>query len=453
MTEKMPSAAAIEMLNDVLGKLEEQTRVLAARTKTGFTETEPYSSAAVLTEEDAAVWQKSLAAAVPGLAVVPVKRAVKKIRALQPRLAVISGAYVRLVRAVHRALPLLPLVVVGGHERDIKRLQRLRAQNLYLVAYASDPAAVIETVSCAAVRSAMRPEYQDRCMPRRSFLLPVLLGLGLALAATAAGTLTPTGKNVVAAAISRYGAVHRAYAMPYARPTNIACDGANLWACDWFGQSIYQHDKNLLPGIKKIFYFPGRHFAALAWGGGALWSADPWQKKINQHNTDENMTIVASYPSPGSAPSGLAAQNGTLWSCDAARREIYRHSSDAKLSVAAVYPSPGPSPSGLYFDGEYLWSADSKTNRLYQHRLDSKLTVLASYLPPDYAQKGRGLSGIAGEGKTIWLCCEKAGMIVRYPKKALQLVRELPGSASDKAAVAEQGVNVSSNSAAGREAR
>jgi hypothetical protein len=420
MVRYRPAATSTALFNELLLKLEETTRLYAGRVKADFIDAEPFTSVSILPDEDEAVWAKVFKLEGPEPQKLAPAKALKEIPFIKPRVVIISGKYLALARKIQRRWPFLPLIVSG--EGNPALMKELLSPNLYLVSYNLSADDAVATVRLAAGRSAARTEFWDRIkmqQPRHYFAW-VFLSVA---AAFALGYVATAKDSPVAALVEKALPRPAAITLPYPRPTNITADGRYLWSCDWLGQSIYRHATRPGLPLERIFYFPGKHFTALTFAGGYLWSADPWEKKINKHNADEHLTILASYASPDGAPTGLAFDGKLLWSCDAEKGEIYRHRLDDALTVEGTYKSPGSSPSGLYYDGQNLWSTDSKTNKIYLHRLDNHLTVLKTYLPPQYEERGFSVSGIAGNGNYVWICCEKAGRIYQYPRSTLREIQ------------------------------
>ncbi len=133
-------------------------------------------------------------------------------------------------------------------------------------------------------------------------------------------------------------AIPQEFMIPHSRVSGLSWGTDQLWACDWFTQSVYQYEfKNDHLNLVKSFTVPGFHFTGIALAGEYIYSCDSWKKTINKHNINDS------------------------------------------LSVASTYKSPGDNPSGLYYDGKYLWSCDGNTKKIYQHALDDQLTILSTY--------------------------------------------------------------------------
>lgn len=406
---RKPAPSAWNAFGEMLLDMEASTEMLAAQASLPSGYTDAYTAGIIAPDDDIAMWTKILAGRGVDLKSIGTKLWKKEIAALKPRVIIVSPKYRAYAEKAAKVWPFLPVVMYGDMKQSVRKKAAARGFNV--IYSPSTDTETLNTLSAASLKSAARAEYWDKLKIRRSY--PVLPMAAFILLAGIAALMLKTGPAGIPDMLSVRKTV--SYATQYLQPTNVTYDGQNLWACDWFGQSIYKHKINGELGISRIFYFPNRHFSALAWMGGNLWSADAVDQKIYRHNPDDSLTINGTYDSPGPAPSGLAGNGRALWSCDASTAKIYMHNLDKTLSVEKEFAAPAGSPSGLYYDGEYLWSIDSKTNRVYKHAIDANLTVLETYLPPGYEQKGYNLSGITGNGKYFWVCSEKAGRIYQYP--------------------------------------
>lgn len=395
------------VFSELLKKAEDETELLAAQAGIASGTQDKYSAVLLASDDDTAVWSKILSGAAAELHCINKKTWKKDIEEVKPRILITSVKDLGLARRAHKRWPFIPVVVFGDLKPGLKK--RALACGFSVISAPATDAETFNTLDSAALRSVSYPEYWDRIKVKPSY------GSGIAavliLLTVAAGAYVYKVKPPIIFAPAKTVA----FVTPYLEPTNVTYDGQNLWACDWYGQSIYKHKINGELGISRIFYFQNKHFSALAWMAGNLWSADAMEQKIYKHNTDDSLTVTAAFNSPGPSPSGLAGNGRFLWSCDAATARIYKHNLDKELTVAAEYQAPGANPSGLFYDGTYLWSTDSKTNRIYCHKTDEDLTVIGTYMPPGYEQKGFNLSGITGNGKVFWVCSEKAGKIYQYP--------------------------------------
>jgi hypothetical protein len=401
-----------DVLKEMLGKMDEETQLLAAQASMLERQPEKYPAAVLADDEDFAVWEKTLAGGSVEIFRLNPKEWKEGVQSLKPRVLFASVKYHGLAKKINRRWKFLPVVISGDMKPGF--MKKAMARGFYALSAPAADSELEAVLNTAAFRSAAHPDYWDRIQVKRSAIAPIAAVLLIAAAVTAGYVyyrmpqlLAPPAKVV-------------SFATPYLQPTNLTFDGQNLWACDWYGQSIYKHKINGELGISRIFYFPNRHFSALAWAEGTMWSADAVDQKIYKHNSDDNLTITKTFDSPGTAPSGLAGNSHFIWSCDSAAAKIYKHNIDDTLSIAEEYPAPGTSPSGLYYDGKFLWSTDSKTNRIYRHDVNDGLKVTASYLAPNYETKGYNLSGISGNGKVFWVCSEKTGRIYQYPKESLK---------------------------------
>ncbi|MFH1369059.1 MAG: hypothetical protein ABII64_08035 [Elusimicrobiota bacterium] len=407
MKSRRAARSTWNVLGEMLNKIEGETELLAAQAGVKPGVSDSYTAGIIAPDDEIAVWTKILSGTPAGLRSADRKQWKKEISQIKPRIMIISAKYCGLAGRISGRWPFVPVIIFGDLKPGMKKKALLSGYSV--IASPSTDSETFETLNSAAVRSASYPEYWDKIRAKRPLAAPLAAVAALAIVA-AAGYLYPLKPSEIFAP-----AKTASFVTPYVEPTNVTYDGQNLWACDWYGQSIYKHKLNGELGISRIFYFQNKHFSALAWMGGNLWSADALDQKIYKHNPDDNLTVIASFPSPGPAPSGLAGNGKFLWSCDAATAKIYKHVPDKILTVEREYPAPGSNPSGLYYDGVNLWSTDSKTNRIYCHRIDEDLTVIGTYIPPGYEQKGFNLSGITGSGKYFWVCSEKAGKIYQYP--------------------------------------
>jgi len=318
----------------------------------------------------------------------------------------------RLAKRISRRWKFIPVVVADDMTAGF--IKKVNRRGFAALNSPSTDSEISAALNAAAFRSAAYADYWNQIKVKSPAIAPIAAALLIA-AAGITGYLYH--KNPVLFVPPVRTAV---YATPYPQPTNLAFDGQNLWACDWYGQSIYkQKTGGGELAISRIFYFPNKHFSALTWMNGNLWSADAVDQKIYKHNSDDSLTITATYDSPGTAPSGMAGDGQFIWVSDSAEAKIYKLAVDGGLTVVEEVSSPAKNPSALYFDGKNLWSTDSVTNKMYCHDVNDSLKVIATYNAPGYEQKGYNLSGLAGSAKYFWMCSEKAGKIYQYPIKTV----------------------------------
>ncbi|PKN59667.1 MAG: hypothetical protein CVU53_07040, partial [Deltaproteobacteria bacterium HGW-Deltaproteobacteria-11] len=267
--------------------------------------------------------------------------------------------------------------------------------------------AVRET-ELAAASSIARPEIWPTLVPSQS---PIKRGVFIASAAALA----------VAAGLYFLAAVTpsiKEFTVPYPLPTAVALDGKYLWACDWQGGAIYQHELDAALTLRRIAYFPGRNFSAATYHDGALYTADPWGKKINRHLINDTFTVDKEYAASDVAVGAMAFAAGRLYIADARTNtalECRLDDESRKLIVLREMPIGATTLAGLWFDGEYLWSADSARNFVRRHRMDGAFAVEAVYMMPSSAGKNFRISGFAGKGKDFWISSERAGRIMSVP--------------------------------------
>lgn len=392
-----PDAAPDEaVMGELAEKLEEEAVSYAASIGMPVGAEDPFLAVVLGAEEDAAVVTRSMGSSAGAVHLLSGRHFMAEIANQKPRVVVVAGAGIRKSARIVRAWPFLPVVVIGAVPTRLRPW--LTRGTIVTTPSGAEPAVLQEAIVRAAAHSVARPEYWDRLVVRRRRRW---------LAVTAAGLLLLSGAGF--GGYQRFVAVPAVVATAYATPTNMTYNAGRLWVCDWYGQAI--HEQSVRGSIKRSVNFPNRHFTALTWANGYLWSCDSWTKKIYKHKPNDELTIVASYPAPGSAPSGIAWDGQNLWTCDTASGEIYRHRADGLLTVEASFPAPGMSPAGLYWDGAALWSIDAKNTVLYRHRAEAGLPVAAQYQVPVPA--GEKASGITGDGKNLWVCCEKSGRIYR----------------------------------------
>lgn len=402
------------VFNELIQKIDNETELFALQLSLPQGAGEPFRAALCVPDPDVAFWQSALSGTQAEIKTVSPRDPVAAVRAIKPRVAILSGAFAGEAAKLRAAVPFLPILVSGDVQPGAA--QKLAAKDFRVLPFPATNEEIGRAVTAEALSSIALPEYWDTIKVRHSYFKTAALA-ALVVASLAGGFLL------------RYASLPMPFfntagiTTPYDRPTNITYDGQYLWTCDWLGQSIYKHEATGSLKLVRIYCQPGKRFSALAWSGGYLWSADPWEKRIYKHGGDENLSVVSSFPSPGTSPSGLASGDRVLWSCDADTGMIYQHKMDDKLTVELAVPSPGTSPSGLYFDGEYLWSSDSKTSRVYRHRLDAGLTVLNAYAVPDRGEKGFNVGGLARAGNELWVSSEKAGKISGYALASLKEVQ------------------------------
>lgn len=375
---------------------------------------EDYKVLLCMGDEDAAFWESALSGSKAVLHKATVKKEfIKEIAALKPRVAVVSANNFKAAKKIGYKWPFLPVVLYG----ELKQKDKAAASKAGLSsvnAYSSADE-MLRTVNNLAAASIALPEYWGKVSVKRPRLLPVAAAGAVLIAAAVFLIATKTD---LAKRFERVSA----YPIAYNQLSNITFDGKYLWACDWFGQSVYKHDPDAGLKLVRIFCFPGKHFTAVTWAGGYLWTADAWDHKIYKHNTDGSFTILETFDAPGTAISGLTFDGKNLWSCDASAGMVYRHAMDSELTVEDAYESPGANPSGIFYDGKNLWSVDSKINRIYRHKMDATLSTEASYIPPLFDQKNYNLTGIAIKGDRFWVCSEKLSKVFSFPKERMELV-------------------------------
>lgn len=394
-----PDAAPDEaVMGELAEKLEEEALSYAASIGVPTGAEDPFLVVVLGAEEDAAAVTRAMGSSGATVHLLSARHFMTEIANQKPRVVVVAGAGIRKSARIVRAWPFLPVVIIGAIPDRLRPW--LNKGTIHTMPSCAEPAAYNEAIVRAAAHSVARPEYWDRLVVRRRNRWRAL---------TAAGFLLAAGAGF--GGYRQFVAVPAVVATAYATPTNITYENRRLWVADWYGQAI--HEQNVRGSIKRSVHFPNKHFTALTWANGYLWSCDSWTKKIYKHKADDELTIVAAYPAPGTAPSGIAWDGQNLWTCDTASGEIYRHRPDGLLTVEASFPAPGMSPSGLYWDGAGLWSIDAKTATLYRHRAEDGLPVAAQYRVPVPA--GEKASGITGNGKNLWVCCEKSGRIYRRP--------------------------------------
>jgi hypothetical protein len=338
-----------DIFRDLIQKVDSETESFSVQSNVTYIYNEPFPALVALPDSEYPVWKSALVNTRAEVRRVEARQLVREAGKLKPQVAIVSGRFLRRARALRRRWPFLPIIISG--DLNGKTTNALLAAGYRVIVPPYVIEEMVNVVTHAAGNSIAQTDYWNKIRIKRSRLLPAL-ALGAALLA-AGGIFAGRYLNLPALELPGFSRA-TSFATPYPQPTNLTYDGQYLWACDWMGQSVYKHKINGELGLVRIFYFPGKHFAGLAWIRGNLWTADPWERKINRHNSDDNLTILASYDAPGSAPSGLAGDGTVLWSCDAAAGMIYRHRLDEKLTVEAAVPSPGPSPAGLYFDGTSL---------------------------------------------------------------------------------------------------
>jgi len=419
VSEHRVTAGTWNLFRDLIQKIDTETDSFSMQTNVTYTYNETFRVLVAMPDNEFSVWRSALLNTRGEVVRLAAQQLAREMDKAKPQVVIISGRSVRYARALRRRWPFVPVIISGSVEGNTAKALLAEGYPVIMPPYVIEE--MVGAVIHAAGSSIAQPAYWETIAIKKTHTAP-LLALGLVLVAAAVGYF---GRTMEIPALHIPGFTRTtSFSTPYPQPTNLTYDGQYLWACDWMGQSIYKHKINGELGLVRIFYFPGKHFSALAWVKGNLWTVDPWEKKIYRHNSDEALTILSSYDAPGGAPSGLAGDGTVLWSCDASTGRIYRHKIDDKLSVEATFKSPGPNPSGLFYDGQSLWSADGQTNRIYRHVLDDQLSVAETFLPSGYEQKGYNISGIARNSKVFWVCSEKAGKIFQYSKDMLKKVTD-----------------------------
>lgn len=210
----------------------------------------------------------------------------------------------------------------------------------------------------------------------------------------------------------------KTWELPFAHPSGLAFQGAELWVTDWFAQAVYRLDPKTL-ATRHAVHYPKETPAGLALTRDALWIvAAPGV--IVRHMLDERLTALARVPDRAGPSVGIAYDGLYLWTADAKTKRIHKRLLDDWLTVLDSYDYPGGEPAALAWDGRALWSLDAGNKELLRHSLDhpGRVTLRASL--PEYADGRWRPVGLAWDGERFWTVAESRrdnaapGRIIRH---------------------------------------
>ena len=337
----------------------------------------------------------------------------------------------RRLRQTHKSVPVIMVTGYGSEDAAKESLQL--GANHYL-AKPFDNKQLLEAVKKLLI---VRPVHPEKSLLRTE-LFQKLAGVKTAPAAEMAEEEEPQTSlkwriiSVLAAVcliaagifIWKVGfpEVNSDFAIPHSHTSGLVWRQGELWASDWFDQTIYRYQLNgskLLP--VKSYHLPDSHVTGFAIAGDYFYICDSWKKQIVKRRFDEDLTLAGKYSSPAEQPSCLFWDEKYLWSCDSQSHRIYRHLMDDNLTVVDSFPSPANSPVALYKDDQYMWSADADTRKIYRHELDSKLSVIASYSLPGLNEGQQPLSTFVRLKQNIWLARDGMNSVSRRGQENLKL--------------------------------
>lgn len=210
------------------------------------------------------------------------------------------------------------------------------------------------------------------------------------------------------------------FVVPYAHLSGMALHEGTFWACDWFNQSIYRHQRDAVLSLAKTFIKEEWHPSALAWDGVSLWSYSSWERRLSKHQLDEQLTIVQDFPLDAIEPTGLSHDGEWFWFADAKKASIGRFAiRDGKIEIQGQRHSPAYKPVGIVRHGDFIWTADAETGLLYKHDPAKDLEVVATYAPPDDLLIGR-IACLASDDRALWIGARDGQKVFRVPEWSLK---------------------------------
>lgn len=211
------------------------------------------------------------------------------------------------------------------------------------------------------------------------------------------------------------------FPISYANASGLSFDGKYIWVASWVDETIYKHRRDAKFSVAESYKTQGVEPSGIAFDGTFLWVSHSFGQKIYKRKLDATLSVVDVYPSTGTSVAGLYYDGANLWSLDFQQSKIYKHAMDKTLSVLAVYDSPAVNPCGMFKYGKEFYIADTSTNRIY--KVDTRDFALRGiYMIPRYDKRSH-LTGIAWDGKSIWVCQDGVQKIFRCPMSKLSPVK------------------------------
>lgn len=342
---------------------------------------------------------------------------------------------VQILERIKQIKPDLPVIMVTGYGGIEEAVQSIKLGAAHYIAKPFDNDHLIEITNKALQLNSLKKEgvFGKRIVekidpklaetkpaapaPKEPLVSPVKnKSLGLKIWAGLASLLMIAGAAGSYLHFKKNQAVE--FPIHHSKVSGLSFGRSNLWACDWFSQSIYQYEfKDRELDLVKNYTMPGYHFTGIAWAEDALYTCDSWKKEIYKHAVGETLPIVAVYKSPGTNPSGLFYDGKYLWSCDGNQQKIYQHALDDQLTVLSTYDSVSRFPVGLYKEGADLWYAGTG-GIIYRHSLQDGFRLEKSFEFLDNKETHQISAFTIRDGK-IWTAQEGVSKIFERNLKDL----------------------------------
>lgn len=331
------------------------------------------------------------------------QEAVEILRERRPRAMVVVDSpeldAADMLREVLRVSPLMP-VVVALTERDAARaVSLMRAGAAEVIA----PPWTRESLEACLDKSLRFPGTSFAVLaaaPKRTAW--VYAFCVLAFFALAFGYSARERRQRLAAQAARQ-VEH--WDLPYRHPAALAFDAGELWAADWFTQTLYVHAKDGL-AVKRVIHFPADTPAALCLTAESAWTATA-SGLIRRHMKDAGLKVVERYPATGQRIFGIASDGLYLWTLDARSGRIQKRLTDSRLSIVSSYRYPGAKAAALAWDGKHLWSLDAGNRELLLHNLERPDEAVLRVPLPEYRDGAYRPVGLAYDGGRFWTLGEK----------------------------------------------
>lgn len=312
---------------------------------------------------------------------------------------------------VDRVQPLLPVIVALERRSAARAVDLLRAGAYEVVVppWTADNLSPCVTKALRFKGTAFEaaPPFEER---KRAASYAGLVAAFL-LAAGGYQALRPKPKPAPPAPATR------SWKLPYAHPGGLAFHAGELWATDWFAQTLYTLDPKTL-AVRRAVHYPKETPAALAVLQDVVWvSASPGV--LVRHMKDDRLTPLARLPDRGGRTVGLAYDGLYLWSLDAKAKKIHKRLFDDSLSVVESYDYPGVEPAALAWDGRTLWSVDAANKELLRHDVAQPSNVTLRTTLPEYQQGNFRPVGLAWDGERFWTLADN----IRSPGQVGRIFR------------------------------
>lgn len=303
-----------------------------------------------------------------------------------------SGAAEALLGLIEREAPLVPALVALKPRSAARAVELMKAGAFEVVA---QPWSAENLAPCLS--KALRPsgtaleviKPRPKWRRRASWAFLILLG---------AGWLWLDRALERRAASSRAAAEPREWTLPYAHPAGLAYDGRELWIPDWYGQTLYRHERATMR-VLSASPLPKDPPSALAFAEGALWTSSG--RALVKRMLDGRLRPLARV-ADGLGPTAALAYDGLyLWTADASGRALHKRLPDSELSAVASYPYPGSRAAALAYDGKTLWSLDAGNKELVRHDLSDPRRATLRVALPEYASGRYKPVGLAFDGKVF----------------------------------------------------